>query len=230
MVTSERKRVIGQLADAISALELAHRTRVGIDGIPAAGKTTLATQLAAEIAQRGLEVIHLTMDRFHQPRARRYRQGRHSGSGYYDDAYDFEAFARAVLVPLGPGGDGRYLGRIRDLVSDAAVIEGPFEAPRDAIVVVDGSFLQRPELAPHWDFTVFVNRSLELARASGLARDQALLGGPSTAAELYDRRYQPAARIYLASVDPERSSTVIVDNDDPDRPTWRVPDQRPRAL
>jgi uridine kinase len=93
-------------------------------------------------------VVTLSMDGFHKPRAHRYRRGRQSAVGYYEDAYDWVGFVTQVLVPLGPGGSGRYRPRVHDLVSDQLVDEDPLEAPADALVLVDGSFLQRPEMGP----------------------------------------------------------------------------------
>jgi len=46
-------RVLAELADAIVRLRLAHPTRVGVDGVDAAGKTTLADELAGQIERRG---------------------------------------------------------------------------------------------------------------------------------------------------------------------------------
>ena len=62
-----------------------------MDGITAAGKTTWAVELAAALHARGRSALHLTLDNFHHPRTRRYRQGRTSPAGYYADAYDVEA-------------------------------------------------------------------------------------------------------------------------------------------
>lgn len=138
-VTAEpRRRVLDRIADHLVARRLGHPLRVAVDGVTAAGKATLAREVAAAVDARGRHGIHLSMDGFHHPRAHRHRQGRDSAAGYYADAYDFPTFARTVLDPLGPGGDRRYRERI-----------------------VDGSFLQR-ELA--WDEVVFVDTAFAVAR------------------------------------------------------------------
>ena len=48
-MTAIRQQVLGGLAERILALRLDHPTRVGIDGHSAAGKTTLAGELAATL-------------------------------------------------------------------------------------------------------------------------------------------------------------------------------------
>jgi uridine kinase len=88
--------------------------------------------------------------------------------------------------------------------------------------VVDGSFLQRPELAGLWDLVVWVDTSFAEARRRGVARDADLLGGADKATAAFDRRYHAAARRYLAAVDPVASADVVFANDDPANPSVRV--------
>lgn len=221
VVTGARAAVVQELAKLVVAWDLGHATRVAIDGVSAAGKSTLAGELAAGVAAGGRPVLQLTMDGFHHPRAHRYRQGRLSAAGYYEDAFDVTAFAEHVLVPLGPGGDGSYRARIHDLASDDPIDEPPATAPAGAVLVVDGSFLQRPELAPYWDVTVFVDTSLDVALARGLARDAAQLGGREAAAEAYAERYHAAARRYLDEVRPAERATFVFHNDDLAAPILR---------
>lgn len=45
---------------------------------------------------------------FIHPRALRYRQGRHSPEGFFQDSYDYAQLKAVLLDPLSPGGDGRY--------------------------------------------------------------------------------------------------------------------------
>jgi uridine kinase len=217
-----REAALRQLAVGVSAVTPGHPTRVAVDGITAAGKSTLVAELGRVFDGTGRSVITLSMDGFHRPRADRYRQGRHSAVGYYEDAYDFAAFVDRVLLPLGPGGSRRYRRSVHDLATDAVVDEDPIEATADAVLLVDGSFLQRPELDPYWDYRIFVNTSFSVARSRAIRRDAELLGGEEAAAELYEFRYHPACRLYLESVDPEARADVVIDNDDPARPTVRA--------
>ena len=81
MDTGTRAELLERLADAIGSVSIGHPARVAIDGPPAAGKTTLAGELAAVLRARGREVIHATIEEFLTPRALRYRRG--TGSGQY---------------------------------------------------------------------------------------------------------------------------------------------------
>ncbi|MFC3899235.1 gamma-glutamylcyclotransferase [Lentzea rhizosphaerae] len=215
MITS-RERVLGRIADHLVAQ--ARPLRVAVDGITASGKTTLARELTAAIAERGRTAAHLSMDGFHNPRAIRHRQGRDSADGYYTDAYDFASFSRLVLEPLGPGGDRKYRQRIIDLLLDTAIDEPPVEAAEDLVLVVDGSFLQRDL---EWDEVIFVDTPFEVARDRGTRRDTELLGGLEQAERAFDQRYHAASRRYLAEVGPADRASVVLGNADVANPVLR---------
>jgi len=214
-----RVDAVALVAATVSDDWLGHPMRVAVDGITAAGKTTLAREIAAAVTASGRPAIHLSLDGFHHPRERRHSRGRWSAQGYYEDAYDVSAFLREVLLPLGPTGNGRYRDEVLDLVTDRPVTGPARDAPRDAVVVVDGSFLQRPELVEHWDRTVFVDTSLAVARTRAVQRDADLFGGPEAAARAYDLRYHPACRLYLDGVKPHERASVVFGNDEPGAPT-----------
>lgn len=216
--SAARARVVGRIADHLAGRRLDHPLRVAVDGITAAGKTTLAAELAAAVEARGRPAIHLTLDGFHHRRAHRHRQGRSSPAGYYQDAYDLAAFARLVLDPLGPGGAGHYRRAILDLATDTPVDEPPLPAAADAVLLADGTFLQRAELAGRWDEVVFVDTDFEVALARAVPRDAALFGSAAAAEQAYRARYHPACRRYLAEVDPRSTATVVVGNDTIDHP------------
>ncbi|QII04744.1 uridine kinase [Rhodococcoides fascians A25f] len=195
--------------DVISR-DLGHPLRVAIDGVTASGKSTCARWLVSAVAAQGRPAIHVTMDGFHHRRAHRYRQGRASATGYYRDAYDFDALCTQVLIPLGPKGSGEIRRRIIDLSSDEPVEDPPEPVPTDAIVVVDGTFLHRPPLPDYWDYTVFVDTPMDVARARGTARDADALGGEVAAGMAFDQRYHAACRIYLDEVDPRARATRVL--------------------
>ena len=90
-----RDEMLDQLANCLMTLQFQHPVRVAIDGVDAAGKTTLADALAGVLIQRGRAVIRASIDGFHRPRAERHRQGANSPEGYYADSFDYDgAFAR----------------------------------------------------------------------------------------------------------------------------------------
>ncbi|MBI3914429.1 MAG: uridine kinase [Chloroflexi bacterium] len=215
-----RQDLFNQLANHIIAAHLPHPTRVAIDGVDAAGKTTLADELVAPIESRGREVIRASIDRFHRPRAERYARGADSPEGYYYDSFDYAALRAALLDPLGPNDTRAYRRRVFDYRADAPVHDPTRVAAADAILLFDGVFLLRPELAACWDYCIFVHVEFEVALERALARDAKMFGSAENARARYMNRYIPGQRIYLQAVQPQRLADVIVDNNDSTEPRF----------
>lgn len=213
-----RPALLAALADRVLAQALTHPARIAIDGVDAAGKTRLADELAAALAGSGRPVLRASIDGFHHPRPVRYRLGPDSPEGYYADSFDLPALRRLLLDPLGPGGDRRVTTAIFDFRSDQPA-PGPIETvPQDAILLFDGVFLQRPELAGAFDMVLFVKVSFATVLARAGARDAALLGGPAAVEARYRARYIPAQQRYLAEHRPEARADLVIMNDEPARP------------
>ncbi|HEY4332622.1 MAG TPA: hypothetical protein VGM78_08635 [Ilumatobacteraceae bacterium] len=210
--------VLETVAADLAAIDVDHPLRVAVDGITAAGKTTFANGLGAIVAALGRDVIRISMDGFHNPRALRYRQGRGSPDGYYEDAYDFAALRQSVLEPLGDDGDRRYRTAIIDLAADVPVSEADTAAPVDAVLIVDGSFLQKPVLRGAWDVVVYLRASFGAAERRGAARDAPAFGGEEAAVAALRSRYHAAQRRYIAECAPELNADIVIDVEDPSSP------------
>jgi uridine kinase len=166
--------VIAALAAAASDHE-----RIAVDGPDAAGKTTFAGGLADALARDGRECTRLTIDDFLRPAAERYRRGDLSPEGYYEDAFDLDAFAAAVEAAPG-------------------------------IVVADGVFLQRPELAHLWTLVVYLDCAPEVTLRRALVRDRERFGSHDAVLERYAARYLPAQEQYRRAVDPAARADVVL--------------------
>jgi uridine kinase len=217
-MTPERNRTLAILARRILEIERRHPVRVAIDGPDAAGKTTLADELAEIVRHSGRPVIRASIDDFHRPRTDRYARGEDSPAGYFLDSFDNEALRAHLLDPLGPGGGGTFRRRVFDFLADRPVISAPERTAPDSLLLFDGVFLLRDELADCWDFSIFVAVpfSETLRRAS--ERDVELFGSAEKTRRRYEIRYIPGQQRYLRSADPRSRATVVMDNADPDRP------------
>lgn len=87
--------------------------------------------------------------------------------------------------------------------------------PSDAVVVVDGIFLHRPELVGLWDGSVWLDVPFAVSVPQGNARFPGLDPDPDAAANL---RYVGGQRLYLAEADPAAAATWILDNTDLEHP------------
>lgn len=219
----DRAKLIEELSGAIGALALDHPVRVAVDGVGAAGKTGLADEIGRALERSGRPVIRAGVDGFHHPRSVRYRQGPLSPKGYYEDSFDYTAVISSLLLPLGPGGTLRYRAATYDFRIDAPVDASELTASPDAVLVFDGVFLLRRELAKHWDFRIFVDTGFETTLKRALTRDVELFGSPEAVRERYTERYIPGERLYLDQVRPRELAEVVIENDDPAEPglVWR---------
>jgi uridine kinase len=213
-----RQALLEHLAQRLVGRTPGHPLRVAIDGVDAAGKTTLADDLAPIVAGFGRPVIRASVDDFHQPASIRRRRGALSPEGYYHDSFDLEALRSHLLQPLGPGGSRRIRRSSFDHVADRPTDAPIEEADASAILLFDGIFLLRPELREFWEETIFLRADFAVTVARARQRDSALLGGVAEVERRYRERYVPGQRLYLGAVQPERIASVVVLHDDPAHP------------
>lgn len=218
----KRKQLTAKVADQINQIPTTHPISVAVNGRIASGKTTFAMELAKTLESMGRPVLHVGVDGFHNPRAIRYRQGRSSARGYYEDAYDLAAVRRRLLDTLGES-DAEPEGWLvqtasLDLETDKPLDPDPISLTRDTVLIVDGSFLLGPVLREAWDYSIFLDVSRDVATERGARRDAPKLGGLSAAKHLHESRYQPACDLYIQENRPEHFAQVIIANDDPSNP------------
>jgi uridine kinase len=221
MDSGTRAELLSCLAGVIGSVSVAHPTRVAVDGPPAAGKTTLADELAVVLRAQGREVIRATIEGFLFPQAQRYRRGEFSPEGCYLDTHDYDSLNRVLLDPLGPDGDRRFQEAVYDRTVDSALSLPVTTARTDAVLVFDGVFLQRPDLIDRWELRIFVSTAFEKTVDRALIREQ----GVSSAADVARRwreRYIPSQQLYFDTVRPTAHADIVVHNDDPQRPAWEI--------
>ena len=215
-----RHQLLSRLAEAIETVTTAHPRRVAVDGPPAAGKTTLADELAVVLKKSGREVIRSSIEGFLLPQVQRYRRGVDSPEGCYHDSFDFDALHRVLLDPLGPGGDRRFQPAVYDRDTDTALSPPVSTAAADAVLLFDGVFLLRPELIGSWDLRIFVSTAFEKTLDRARVRDLASMRSVERIEHRFRNRYLPSQLHYFDAVHPTDLADIVVHNDDPDRPAW----------
>lgn len=214
MEPNTRRKIFEEVAQRIERFAADRIVRVAIDGVDGAGKTTFADELAETLRLAQRPVIRASVDGFHNPKAVRYRRGRDSPEGFFEDSYDYAALRKYLLDPLGPEGCRLYRTVIFDHLTDRPVPVAEQRACPSSILLFDGIFLHRPELRPHWDLSIFLQVDFDVSVARCAVRD----GTSADPDEPGNLRYVQGQRLYLTACRPTAHATLIIDYNDLDTP------------
>jgi uridine kinase len=209
-----RTRVLRTVAESIPAGIGDSGVRVAIDGRDGAGKTTFADELAVVVQLGGRPVVRVSADDFHNVRAVRYRRGRDSPLGCWLDSYDYRRLRSDVIDPLGPGGSRRYRPVAHDLRSDELLEPAVLTAPAGAVLILDGMFLHRDELAGCWELSVYLDVPIDVTVQRLANRD----GSSPDPEHRSLRRYLLAHQLYTAACSPRDRADFVIDNSMIDSP------------
>lgn len=162
---------------------------LGVDGFGAAGKTTLAYEIAAAVP--GAVVV--SVDDFARPGV---------------PTWDHTLFVRQVLTPLLERRPGRY--QRWDLVTETAGdwVDVPVGQP----VVVEGVSATDSRVPVPWDLTLWVEVGVVVRERRILDRD------PPALLERWRADWWPQEQRYAAAQQPWQRVDAIVVTDDPGHP------------
>ncbi len=169
---------------------------VGIDGRGGSGKSSLARDLEARLAT----VTVVQFDDFYRPAAERAARGS-QGDAEIGGDFDWRRLRDQVLEPLVAGTPGRYqrYDWNRDELAEW------HDVPAVGVVIVEGSYVIRPELRGYYDLRVWVEAPYEVRLARGVARD-----GEAARARWVEE-WMPEEDRYVATMSPADRADVLVD-------------------
>lgn len=205
-----RQDVLTQLVAVIVGVASERPVRVAVDGPDAAGKTTMADELA--VALSGVRpVIRTSVDDYIRPPEQRPHSPGLPATGYFDDNFDLAALIAGLLIPLGPDGDRNY--RTADGSTGGA--------PHNAVLLVDGVFLLQSAVRPYWDVGIYLHIPEDEMLRRGVLRDQDHYGGPEATRRQFETQFIPGWRAYQTSHDPAATASIVIDHHDPTHPVIR---------
>jgi len=214
----EQEELIKYLAEAILNTKRHHPICVGIDGVDASGKTTLANSLADYLKSQNIEIIRASIDGFHNPKSVRYQKGRNSPEGYYQDSFNNQAVIDNLLAPLGENGNLQYKKAIFDFKTDSKDVLPVQTANKDSILIMDGVFLFRPKLVNYWDLKIFIKADFKITVSRATKRDGYYLGSEQEILDKYNQRYVPGQQLYFQEANPQEKADIIIENSDFEKP------------
>ena len=209
-LTTHKRDLLDLLTDEFLHNYGRGRTLLAVDGVDGAGKSMFADALADRLGRGGHAVFRASIDGFHRPRAQRYARGPDSPEGFYLDSYDYDLFRRVLVEPFRMGGSTGFVTAAFDWSSDTQLQMDWKTGPPDATLIVDGIFLNRPELRGIWNYSIWLDVAVEHAGLPMVARDGIAGRG---------QRYDGGQRLYFAEANPRAVASAIVDNTEPDHPS-----------
>lgn len=189
----EKRDVMAQLVDELLHNYGRGRALVAVDGDP--GLTgALAADIAEELGRRGHAAFRASAADFARPR------GERSGAPTaYADGIDHSVLRRILIEPFRMGGGAAFVTAAYDVAREAPVPAKWRSGPDDAILLVDGLYLLRPELRGLWNASIRVDGPPGLGSSS-----------PQITEEDHRR--------YSAETDVRRVATILMDASDPEHP------------
>ncbi|MFP4466594.1 MAG: uridine kinase [Candidatus Goldiibacteriota bacterium] len=214
----KREEIISAAAKALAGAARGHTVRAAVDGIACAGKTIFADELSEYLEKKGRKVIRASIDGFHNPAAIRHKTGKECPEGYYRNSFNHDALIKELLEPLGPGGSGKYRTEIFDCKTGENINSSFQSAGADEILIFDGIFLLRRELAGQWDYTIRLEADCGVVVERAAIRDKEKFGGGKNAREKFLKRFIPGQKLYEKEIKPAESADMTIDNTFPLEP------------
>lgn len=184
-----------------------HPFIVAIDGRSGAGKSTLAAQVA-----RGLDAGLLSTDDFFAADVTDQGWSGRTAEQRASDAIDWRRLRAEALEPLRLGHPAHwrtfdFSGGMRPDGTYGLCPE-PVELAANLVVILEGAYSSRPELADLLDFTVLVEAPEPAIRARLAAREDARF------LAAWHERWEGAEEHYFGQVRPTSSFHLVVNNRD----------------
>ncbi len=178
---------------------------IGINGIDCSGKTTFAESLDEFFASRGFKTQMIHTDDFHNPTSYRY-SGVNQAENYYKKSFNISTIINELLVPIYHKKEFSKRLTLLNLISDKYEMEKEYTIDNDTIIIFEGVFLFRKELAPYIDYKIYLHISPEESKLRAKKRDS------EASMNKYDDKYLPAQKKYLDEFPPLTTADMIIDN------------------
>jgi phosphoglycolate phosphatase len=188
---------------------------IGVNGVDCSGKTIFTEAMGRFLISKGYKVQIINLDDFHNPRHIR-NAGEDPIESYYNRGFDYQTLIKSLLAPALEKKAYSISLRLLDLHTDRYEIEKTFSFTEDTIVLLEGVYLFRKELAPYIDYKVFLDIPMKESRRRAALRDVPVFGEEILRG--YDEKYLPVQTGYLDEYPPIDVADMIIDNNN-----WEYP-------
>jgi len=214
-IFDRRLPVYERILDAVYTKK--HKDRpfiIGVNGIDCSGKTAFANGLNTFLRNNGVSTQMIYMDDFHNPKEMRYA-GNNQAENYFNNSFNINLMIEKLLKPARASGKVTAKLTLLDLETDKADVVKQYAITPATIVIIEGVFLFRKEIAPYLDYKVYLDISFEESKQRAVIRD------PAAVASKYDEKYLPAQQKYIREYSPASMADMVINNTDWRHPTIR---------
>lgn len=206
-----------RIADAAAACQPRpgnQATLIGISGIDASGKSTLARKVGEQLNLRNVPSAALSIDWFHTdasvrflPPSRVHEPPESHAEHFFHHAFRWDELFTQVVNPLVTTGACDATIGLHNFKSDT-ITPTRIMHTGVRVVLLEGIFIFRREHANAFDSRVWLDCSFETSLARALARNQEGLPPAAIRAD-YERVYFPAQQFHLRRDNPINGSVIV---------------------
>jgi uridine kinase len=165
---------------------------IAIEGFGGSGKTTLAEKLKNSLH----DAYIINIDDF-------IIKAKLTEPSWDKGAFDRERLEQQVLIPATTGKDIAY----QKLIWVTDTLSEPVAVPKVAYLIVEGISSYHPNIAKYYDYKIWVDTPIELAKERGHARD-----GSNENAQHWDLWAENDLK-YQQKYHPEEQADFVISND-----------------
>lgn len=178
-------------------------TLIGIDGLGGSGKTMYAYKLQKQL--EGSMILHL--DEFVHKKEIRYNKNYEEWYCYYHLQWRYDYLIQKLLLPLKSGLDVNETIEVYNRETDSYILR-KIEIPVGTTVIIEGVFLQRPELRPYFESVIYLELDKE-TRLKRISNRDIYMGNKKEIALKYEQRYFPAEEKYIEQCNPVALADIV---------------------
>ncbi|KAA0964805.1 uridine kinase [Sporosarcina sp. ANT_H38] len=178
-------------------------TLIGIDGLGGSGKSMYAYQLQRQL--EGSLILHL--DDFVHKKEVRYNENYEEWYCYYHLQWRYDYLIQKILLPLKSGLDVKETIEVYNRETNSYMLR-EIEIPVGTSVIVEGVFLQRPELRPYFETVIYLEVDKE-TRLKRISDRDIYIGNKEEIAIKYEQRYFPAEEKYIEQCKPLALADIV---------------------
>jgi phosphoglycolate phosphatase len=205
-IFDRRIPIFEEILNAVTTNKQADKAFViGVNGIDCSGKSVFAKALEEFLKSKGRDTQMIELDDFHNTKIIRYA-GENQAENYYQRSFNIGLIIEKLLSPIRNKKTVYTELTLLNLDSDQYDLVKKYSVNRNTIVIFEGVFIFRKELAPFIDYRIFLEIPFDESKKRAKIRDIA------ASVEKYDVKYLPAQVKYLKEYPPRQIADFVVDN------------------